>query len=84
MANSHIDIYPCTMTEYSYTTHACGSPHDGSCALLDLEQEDGSRSCARSQLTPAGYAVAVVVIGLVPLALAALAGFLARKKPAKA
>lgn len=83
MANSHIDIYPCTKTEYDFQLHSCRSPESSTCAILDLDQE-GGQACERAALTPAGYAVAFVVIVGGSLALALVAGFLARNKPAKA
>lgn len=68
--NSHIDIFPCEMTRASYTSSSLETV-DGSCSLLQT-QGDYFQPPERAALTPAGYGVAFVVVGVVPL----LVGFM--------
>lgn len=68
--NSHIDIFPCKLTEMDYTSQRVETK-DESCSLMQT-QGDGFQPPERAELTPAGYGVAFVVVGVVPL----LVGFM--------
>jgi hypothetical protein len=67
--NAHIDIFPCTQTLQDLRA-ARIETRDGTCSLLQT-QGDYFRPPEHAELTPAGYGVAFLVVGVAPL----LAGF---------
>jgi hypothetical protein len=75
-ANSHFDIFPCTVTtEDEGRTRT----EDGTCSIMAVQREPYGGE--KSELTPVGYAVAVGVLGVVPLILGfIIGGFFTRKK----
>ncbi len=76
--NSHIDIFPCNKTEEDYQTHQLRT-EENSCSLMQT-QGDYTQPPERAELTPAGYAVAFVVVGVVPLLVGFMLGSMFRRR----
>ena len=76
--NSHFDIFPCKVTETDSRSQRLETT-DGSCSLLQT-QGDYFRPPERAELTPAGYGVAFVVVGVVPLLLGFMLGSMFRRR----
>jgi hypothetical protein len=77
-ANSHFDIFPCKETTENYTTGQVETKDD-TCSILQVQREPIGKD--RAELTPIGYAMAVGVLGVVPLILGfVIGGFFTRKK----
>ncbi len=68
--NAHIDIFPCEQTRKDMRSDRIAT-EDASCSLLQT-QGDYFQPPERAELTPAGYGVAFLVVGVVPL----LVGFM--------
>jgi len=66
LSNSHVEIFPGIEYEYDYLSDRC-IEDSGNIALIDLKNEGYSSNCPDAKLTAGGYAVAVLVIGLLPL-----------------
>ena len=63
--NAHIDIFPCKQTRQDLRSDRIET-RDDSCGLLQT-QGDYFRAPERAELTPVGYGVAFLVVGVVPL-----------------
>jgi hypothetical protein len=80
--NAHMDIYPCSKSDYDYQRHRCGYPQSSTCDLLAIRRSGGEGDCPAT-LSGGGWAVAVLVHGIAPYFVAAIAGHLiARRKQA--
>ena len=80
--NAHLDIYPCTQARYDSQRERCGPPLSSTCDMLAIRRS-GSRYDCPAELTGAGWAVAILVHGILPYIVAAAAGhFIARRKRA--
>lgn len=73
-ANSHFDIFPCTVTTQD---EGRTKTEDGTCSIMAVQRES---SYEKSELTPAGYATAVGVLGVAPLILGFILGGLFTRK----
>ena len=76
--NSHFDIFPCKVTEHDPRSQRMET-RDGSCSLMQT-QGDYFRPPERAELTPAGYGIAFVVVGVVPLLLGFMLGSMFRRR----
>lgn len=77
--NSHVDIFPCEVRRLSAATRTLGSPEADSCSLMQT-QGDYFQPPEGAELTPAGYAVAVLVVGVVPLVVGFMLGSVLRRR----
>ena len=64
-ANSHMDIFPCKKTTEDFSTGRLDT-RETTCSILQTHG-DYFRPPESAKLTEAGWATAVVVIGLLPL-----------------
>lgn len=76
--NSHFDIFPCKVTENDHGSQRMAT-RDGSCSLMQT-QGDYFQPPERAELTPGGYGVAFVVVGVVPLLLGFMLGSMFRRR----
>jgi len=76
--NSHFDIFPCKVTENDLRTDRVETK-EGSCSLMQTQGDD-FQPPTRAELTPAGYGVAFVVVGVVPLLLGFMVGAMFRRR----
>lgn len=75
-ANSHFDIFPCK--EYRQTEFG-QDIRSGECSIMEVQRTPYPGE--RAELEPEGYALAIVVLGIVPLLLGIwIGGRLTRKK----
>ena len=77
--NSHVDIFPCEVRRLGAASQTLGSPESDSCSLMQT-QGDYFQPPERAELTPAGYAVAVLVVGVVPLMFGFVLGSVLRRR----
>jgi hypothetical protein len=82
--NAHMDIYPCTKSDYDSEHERCRTPQSATCDLLTIRRSSGgSRYDCPASLSGGGWAVAILVHGILPYIVAAAAGhFIARRKRA--
>jgi len=76
--NAHLDIFPCKVAEKDLRSGQIET-HDDSCSLMQT-QGDYFQPPERAELTPAGYGVAFVVVGAVPLLVGFMIGSLFRRR----
>ena len=80
--NAHMDIYPCTKSDYDFQSERCRPPQSSTCDLLAIRRSGGRSDC-KAELSGGGWAVAILVHGILPYFVAAAAGhFIARRKRA--
>jgi hypothetical protein len=80
--NAHMDIYPCTKSDYDFQRERCSIPQSSTCDLLSIRRSGGRADCPAT-LSGGGWAVAILVHGIAPYFVAAIAGhFIARRKRA--
>jgi hypothetical protein len=75
-ANSHFDIFPCTETHEVNDRMVTES---GECSIMEVQREPYAGE--RHELKPEGYALAIGVLGVLPLLLGIwIGGRITRKK----
>jgi hypothetical protein len=83
-SNAHFDAFPCEKAYYNYERGRVDTPTSGMCSLLAVKraQERGEQA-DYAKLTGGGYAMMVLLFGLLPYLIAAPIGHkLGRKKTA--
>jgi hypothetical protein len=76
--NSHMDLFPCELTRLDYQTDRLET-QSSSCSLMQT-QGDYMQPPERAELTGAGYAVAVLVVGVGPMLLGFVLGSIFRRR----
>jgi hypothetical protein len=84
-SNAHFDAFPCEKASYNYERERLDTPTSGTCSLLAVKRskERSGGQADYAKLTGGGYAVMVLLFGLLPYLIAAPIGHkLGRKKTA--
>lgn len=79
LANSHVDIFPCTESTYDFETKKL-TTQDHTCSILDTTRPP-SPDGEKAELTAAGWGVLAAVDVLLPLVIGfAVGGMVVKKK----
>ena len=77
-SNSHLDAFPCEVAHRDSRTDRLGAPAGEMCSLLTIKNK--ADWADRAELTGGGYAVMVLLFGVLPYLVGAAIGHAATKK----
>lgn len=74
-SNAHMDAFPCEKAYYDYQRDRLDTPKSDTCSLLAVKRsKEGGPQADYAKLTGGGYAVMVLLFGLLPYFVASLVG----------
>lgn len=74
-SNAHMDAFPCEKAYYDYQRDRLDTPKSDTCSLLAVKRsKEGGPQADYAKLTGGGYAVMVLLFGLLPYFVASLIG----------
>jgi hypothetical protein len=84
-SNAHFDAFPCEKAYYNYERNRVDTPTSGTCSLLAVKRSnEGGANADYAKLTGGGYAVMVLLFGVLPYLIGAVIGHaISRKKTAR-
>ncbi len=78
-SNAHFDPFPCEVADLDWETKRLGPMKSENCSLLDVKRS-GEPMADHAKLAPGGYAIAVVLFGLLPYLLGCVIGHMIGRK----